>query len=71
MKITYKSIGEFTRKHGRVTLWTAEKDSLIIGGNEPDFVGIVETAPTISFQAREYPRKEFEKLMSEYEENSK
>jgi len=71
MKITYESVREFARKHGQVTFWTAENNSLTIGEKEPDSVQIVETAPTIAFQGNNYTRKQFEKIMTDYENKPK
>jgi len=68
MKITYESVREFARKHGQVTFWMAENNSLTIGGKEPDFVDIVGTAPMISFQGCNYTREQFEKIMTDYED---
>jgi hypothetical protein len=66
VKITYESVREFARKHGQVTFWTVENNSLTIGGKEPDFVEIVETAPTIAFQGNNYTREQFERIMTDY-----
>lgn len=71
MKITFESVREFARKHGQVTFWTAGNNSLTIAGKEPDFVEIVETAPTIEFQGNNYTREQFEKIMTDYENKPK
>lgn len=70
MAISYRTISEFVRQHGSVSIVDTEGKTRQLTTGDPDVFGLIENANRFLFNGRSYTRDEFESLLNNEMKNA-